>query len=73
MKQPAAAIASAFASGIAMGGRLLANRASSRGFVFGELGASLLLIDFFFPATRKNCRSTTCFPNPLRHLYNLTF
>jgi competence protein ComEC len=45
MKLPAAAIASAFASGIAIGlWPVVANRASSRGFVFGEVGASLLLI-----------------------------
>jgi competence protein ComEC len=28
---------------------------------------------FFFPATRRNFPSTTCFPNPILHLCNLTF
>jgi hypothetical protein len=44
MKFPAVAIAICFASGIAMGlCPVAANRASSRGFYFGELAAAFLL------------------------------
>jgi hypothetical protein len=45
MKFPAVAIAIGFTSGIAMGlWPMAANRASSRGFYFGELAAVLLAI-----------------------------
>jgi len=45
MKLPVVAIASAFAFGIAIGlWPMVANRASSRGFYFGEVGAALFLI-----------------------------
>jgi len=45
MKLPAASIAGAFASGIAIGlWPVVANRACSRGFVFGEAAAALLLM-----------------------------
>src|SRR6266481_6313882 len=45
MKFPAVAIAICFTSGIAMGlWPMAANRASSRGFYFGQLAAAFLLI-----------------------------
>jgi hypothetical protein len=104
-----------FASGIAIGlWPVVANRACSRGFVFGEAAVALFLIAvgifllsrrylrgatifsfaawlglgffassraqepkpknyFFFPATRKNSPSTTCFLDPIWRLCNPTF
>ncbi len=45
MKLPVVAIATAFACGVAIGlWSVVANRVSSRGFLFGEAGVALLLI-----------------------------
>jgi len=63
MKLPAAAIASAFASGIAIGlWPVVANRARSRGFVFGEAAAALLLMAVaVFLLSRQFLRGATLF------------
>jgi hypothetical protein len=61
MKFPAVAIAICFTSGIAMGHcPVAANRASSRGFYFGELAAALLLIAAaIFLLAREHLRAAT--------------
>jgi len=63
MKLPVVAIASAFASGIAIGlWPVVANRACSRGFVFGEAAAALLLIAVaVFLPSRQFLRGATLF------------
>ena len=63
MKLPAVAIATAFASGAAIGlWPAVANRASSRGFVFGEAAAALLLIaGAIFLLSREYLRGATTF------------
>ena len=61
MKFPAVAIAICFTSGIAMGlWPMAANRASSRGFYFGELAAAFLLIAAaIFLLSREYLRAAT--------------
>jgi len=61
MNFPAVAIAICFASGIAMGlWPMAANRASSRGFYFGELAARFLLIAAaIFLLSREHLRAAT--------------
>src|SRR5258708_3893508 len=61
MNFPAVAIAICFASGIAMGlWPMAANRASSRGFYFGELAATFLLIAAaIFLLSREHLRAAT--------------